>query len=53
MHFGKEEQSRGNVCSSGERSEMRLFMDVGSCFIILGGWFECLKSLLHVSLPLL
>ncbi len=30
------------VCSSAERAEMRLLIDVGSCFMMLGGWFECL-----------
>ncbi len=23
---------------------MRLLIDVGSCFMMLGGWFECLSS---------
>jgi hypothetical protein len=31
-----------NVCSSDERSAMRLLMAVGNCLVMLGGWFECL-----------
>ena len=31
-----------NVCSSDERSAMRLLIAVGNCLVMLGGWFECL-----------
>ncbi len=29
-------------CSSAERAEMRLLIDVGSGFMMISGWFECL-----------
>jgi hypothetical protein len=41
------------VCSSDERREMRLFMDVVSCFMMLGGWFECLSMYNGSSLDFL
>jgi hypothetical protein len=31
-----------NVCSSNERSAMRLLIAVGNFLAMLGGWFECL-----------
>jgi hypothetical protein len=31
-----------NVCSSDERSAMRLLIAVDNCLVMLGGWFECL-----------